>query len=122
VEAYNVKKSSEDYNMAMVLGGLFLAGAAVGLSSNHAPTVNAAEGVMLGSTAIGAAHAIKGSHDQAQYGEAVYSREHILAGGLRIPPELSIRRQLVINHPDAKPKSVEICWEKPESDCSVLSL
>jgi hypothetical protein len=119
-DAMAVKKSREDHNAAMALSGLILAGALVAVGSTESAKVG--EAVMLGGVTAAGARDVKKGYENAQYGPAVYSRDHLLSGALRIPAEMSIRRQIVINHPSQKPKSMEICWVSTKEECSVFSL
>lgn len=119
-EAMAIKEKREDHNVAMALSGLILTGALVAVGSTQ--SAKAGEAVMLGGVTAAGVRDVRKGYEAAQYGPAVYGRDHLLSGSLRIPSELSIRRQLVIDHPTQKPKSMEICWTAAQDECIVLSL
>ncbi len=119
-EAIAIKQKREDHNTAMALSALILTGALVAAGSTQSS--QAGEAVMLGGITAAGARDVKKGYEAAQYGPAVYGRDHLLSGALRIPSELSIRRQLVIDHPTEKPQSMEICWASAQDECIVLPL
>ncbi len=119
-EAIAIKQKREDHNTAMALSALILTGALVAVGSSQSS--QAGEAVMLGGVTAAGARDVKKNYEAAQYGPAVYGRDHLLSGSLRIPSELSIRRQIVIDHPTEKPQSMEICWTAAQDECIVLPL
>ncbi|WP_141731936.1 hypothetical protein [Oligoflexus tunisiensis] len=121
-DAMAVQQKRSDHNTAMALSGLILTGALVAVGASGKAASNAGTAVMLGGTTAAVGRDIHKSHQSAQYGPAVYSRDHLLSGALRIPSEMSIRRQIVINHPSKKPQSMEICWIASKDECSILPL
>jgi hypothetical protein len=117
-EAMMVKKSRENHNAAMALSGLILAGAVVAVGSTN--SAKAGEAVMLGGVTVAGARDVRKAYETAQYGPAAYSRDHLLSGSMRVPSELSLRRQIVIDHPTKKPKSMEVCWTAAQDECVVF--
>jgi hypothetical protein len=58
--------------------------------------------------------------DQAELGDG--SGDGLNGAFNFVPSELSLRRQIVIDHPTKKPKSMEVCWTAAQDECVVFSL
>src|SRR6478735_2096830 len=122
VEAYRQKKKRSDSNTDLVLGGLTMGGMMVAGFGGDQATRNAGRVAAIGGTAGMIGKEAHKEYSEAQYGSGGYGEQHLLSGNLRIPPDLSMRRQIVINNPSKKPKTMEICWDQPKDVCTVLEL
>ncbi len=121
-DAYAIKKTREDNNVGLALAGLVLVGALAAAGAHDTATQNVGQAAMLGGASTSVGRDIHQGYAAAQYGPAVYSQDHILNGKIRIPPEMDLRKQIVINHPSDKPNTMEICWQAPIESCSMVSL
>ena len=124
VQARTFKAAKDNHNddvaLIMVgLGGLLAAG-----TSDNRWFADAGIGVVTVSAATATGRALMRDKHDVENASVSYGPNHILSGGILVPPELFVRRALIVEFAGKNdiPGCMNICFKSPAAECREIVL